>query len=130
MQILSIPSALIVSDFDSVAAHHPNLATISSIDVSFCDRVNHVSASVDRKLSVGSQLPAQEVVALELVVKNWHTELIAGALDSVSHCVVRTDGVVAVADTLSFFIKSCHDIEGVVREETSAIESVADHLGN
>jgi len=54
--------------------------TVTCVDVSLGNRVDDIFGCVLRNFIIGGNLLDEEVVAYELVIKDWRTKLRAGAL--------------------------------------------------
>lgn len=95
----------------TILVNNPDITAVSSVNIAFSNRVNHVPSCINSCLAVFGKFNLKTVVALELVVENRDTKLVTRTLDAVGNSVVRTDCVVAEADTFAFFIDTGNKVE-------------------
>jgi len=107
-----------------------NLDVVTSVNVTLSDRVDDILACVLGLFLVGWQHFDFEVMAVELVVEDWATELHTGALGTVSHLIVGADSIVAEDGTFTVLVETAEQVECVVWHESSAVESDRQELGN
>ena len=98
---------------------------VTCVDVSLGNRVDDIFGCVLRNFNIGGNLLDEEVVADELVIKNRRTELRAGALHTIGQLVIRSDGIIAIDDTLTFLIETTQQVEGIEGHEAARVQSVA-----
>ena len=106
-----------ISDAISINSNDFNLVT--SVDVSLSNGVNNVLGNVLDLINILWKLLDQEVMALELVIEDGNTQLGAATLHTVGNCVVRTDCIISIDDSLSLLTDTTKQVECVVRHEAS-----------
>jgi len=108
---------------DTILVDCDDFHVVTCVNVSLCDWVNDVLGSVLDLFLVLRQNLYLEVMPDELVVKNRGTKLWARALYAISERVVRSNGIIAVDDTLATLIDAAKQVECIIRHEATAIKS-------
>ena len=103
---------------------------VTSVDVTLCNGVDDVLACVFRFFLIGWQNLYFKVMAYELVVENWGTELHTRALSSISQLVVRTDSIVAEDCSFTFLIEATKQIKRIVWHKSSAVKSAREEFSD
>ena len=115
---------------NSILVNSDDLDSITSVDVSFSNRVDDIFGSVLNFLLGLGQHFHLVVVANELVVQNRGTELGTRSLDTIGQLIVRTNSIITEDAANTVLIKSAKQVEGIERHESSAIERIRQELGN
>ena len=114
---------------NSVAINNDQFDTITSVNISFSNRVDDVLGCVEDYLSILSELLHKEVVPDELIIEDGSTQLGARALHAIGQLVVGADSVIAIDDALSFLVQAAQEVESVEGHEAARVEGVAQELG-
>jgi len=114
---------------DAVFVNNHYFNSISSVDVSLGDSMNHVLCSIFCLDSIFGKLFLNLVVAYKNIVQKRSSHGVSWSLDTVSELVVRANCIVTEYTAFSIGIKATEQVERVVRHESTSIKSIAQKFG-